>query len=101
MDGVVSVFPNEKRNLHTTRSWNFIGFSEQVERAALESDVIIGVLDTGIWPESESFNDKGLGPPPSKWKGSCQVAAGNFTCNKYYASLKHKKLFLVLENQSN
>ncbi|XWS74904.1 hypothetical protein CRYUN_Cryun01aG0038500 [Craigia yunnanensis] len=92
MDGVVSVFPNEKRNLHTTRSWDFIGFSEQVERAALESDVIIGVFDTGIWPESESFNDKGLGPPPSKWKGSCQVAADNFTCNnkiiggRYYRS---------------
>ncbi|XP_022746937.1 cucumisin-like [Durio zibethinus] len=92
MEGIVSVFPNEKRNLHTTKSWDFIGFSQQVERAALESDVIIGVFDTGIWPESESFNDKGLGPPPSKWKGSCQVAAGNFTCNnkiiggQYYRS---------------
>ncbi|XWS07697.1 hypothetical protein CRYUN_Cryun41cG0012200 [Craigia yunnanensis] len=92
MNGVVSVFPNEKRNLHTTRSWDFIGFSQQVERAALESDVIIGILDSGIWPESESFNDEGLGPPPSKWKGSCQVAAGNFTCNnkiiggQYYRS---------------
>ncbi|XP_022743352.1 cucumisin-like [Durio zibethinus] len=91
MSGVVSVFPNEKRNLHTTRSWDFMGFSEQVERAALESDVIIGVLDTGIWPESESFNDKGLGPPPIKWKGICQTA-NNFTCNnkitgaQYYRS---------------
>ena len=82
MSGVVSVFPNEKRNLHTTRSWDFMGFSERVERAASESHVIIGVLDTGIWPESESFNDKGLGPTPSKWKGICQTA-NNFTCNKY------------------
>ncbi|XVE99662.1 hypothetical protein REPUB_Repub03eG0219000 [Reevesia pubescens] len=91
MSGVISVFPNEKRNLHTTRSWDFMGFSEQVERTASESDIIIGVLDTGIWPESESFNDKGFGPPPSKWKGICQTTT-NFTCNnkivgaQYYRS---------------
>ncbi|GMI72582.1 hypothetical protein like AT5G59100 [Hibiscus trionum] len=80
VSGVVSVFPNEKKILHTTRSWDFMGFSEQVQRQTSESDVIIGVLDTGIWPESESFNDHGLGPPPDKWKGSCP-AATNFTCN--------------------
>ncbi|XP_019434178.1 PREDICTED: cucumisin-like [Lupinus angustifolius] len=79
LDGVVSVFPNEKKQLHTTRSWDFIGFPQQLERATTESDVIIGVLDSGIWPESDSFNDKGFGPPPSKWKGTCQ--ASNFTCN--------------------
>ncbi|KAL6311887.1 hypothetical protein AAG906_013515 [Vitis piasezkii] len=66
-------FPNEKKQLHTT------------------SDIIIGVLDTGIWPESESFDDEGFGPPPSKWIGTCQ-GFSNFTCNnkiigaKYYRS---------------
>ncbi|TXG49867.1 hypothetical protein EZV62_025742 [Acer yangbiense] len=91
MSGVVSVFPNRKLKLHTTRSWDFMGFSQKVERATTESDVIIGVIDTGIWPESESFNDTGFGPPPTKWRGTCQVSA-NFTCNnkiigaKYYRS---------------
>ncbi|XP_024029247.1 cucumisin [Morus notabilis] len=89
-EGVVSVFPSEKQKLHTTRSWDFIGFPQQVERCTVESDIIIGVFDTGIWPESDSFDDKGFGPPPSKWKGSCQTS--NFTCNnkiigaKYYRS---------------
>ncbi|CAN0840137.1 unnamed protein product [Linum grandiflorum] len=78
-EAVVSVFPSEKRILHTTRSWDFIGFSENVRRTTVESDIVVGMLDTGIWPESESFSDEGYGPPPLNWKGSCQ--SSNFTCN--------------------
>uniref|UniRef100_A0A9I9DVN5 Cucumisin-like n=1 Tax=Cucumis melo TaxID=3656 RepID=A0A9I9DVN5_CUCME len=80
MDEVVSVFPSEKYQLHTTRSWDFMGFFQQVPRTTLESDLIIGMLDTGIWPESKSFSDEGFGPPPSKWKGECKPNL-NFTCN--------------------
>ncbi|KAL9332566.1 hypothetical protein ACSQ67_002176 [Phaseolus vulgaris] len=87
---VVAVFPNEKKQLHTTRSWDFIGFPLQAERATVESDVIIGVLDSGIWAESESFNDKGFGPPPSKWKGTCQ-SSKNFTCNNKIIGAKSYK----------
>ncbi|KAF5747450.1 cucumisin-like isoform X2 [Tripterygium wilfordii] len=92
MKGVVSVFPNEKLQLHTTKSWDFIGFPQNVKRAAtLESNIIIGMIDTGIWPESQSFSDQGFGAPPTKWKGSCQNLS-NFTCNnkiigaRYYRS---------------
>ncbi|KAH9621966.1 hypothetical protein KSS87_021696 [Heliosperma pusillum] len=80
MAGVVSVFPSRKGSLHTTRSWDFMGFTSDVERSSVESDIIIGVIDTGIWPESESFNDQGFGPPPTKWKGHCDTS-NNFTCN--------------------
>ncbi|GAU36233.1 hypothetical protein TSUD_214300 [Trifolium subterraneum] len=58
LDGVVSVFPNEKRHLLTTKSWDFIGLTQHARRQDYESDIIIGVIDTGIWPESASFNDK-------------------------------------------
>ncbi|KAL0003222.1 hypothetical protein SO802_017003 [Lithocarpus litseifolius] len=91
MDGVVSVFPNKQNELHTTRSWDFIGFPKQVDRTTIESNIIIGVLDSGIWPEADSFSDKGFGPPPRKWKGTCKGLT-NFTCNnkiigaKYYRS---------------
>ncbi|CAH2042137.1 unnamed protein product, partial [Thlaspi arvense] len=81
MDRVVSVFQSQKRKLHTTRSWDYMDFPLQVKRSKLESDVIVGVIDSGIWPESESFSDKGFGPPPFKWKGTCQ-SSSNFTCNK-------------------
>ncbi|KAG5249262.1 subtilisin protease [Salix suchowensis] len=65
--------------LHTTRSWDFVGFSKGKLGAPLEGDVVIGLLDTGIWPESDSFNDEGMSAPPVKWKGKCVGA--NFTCN--------------------
>ncbi|KAL4383963.1 hypothetical protein GQ457_15G029030 [Hibiscus cannabinus] len=78
--GVVSVFPNKVYHLQTTRSWDFMGFTQTVKRnATAESNVVIGVIDSGIWPESDSFSDEGFGPPPQKWKGSCK--GQNFTCN--------------------
>ncbi|XP_022764505.1 cucumisin-like [Durio zibethinus] len=80
-EGVVSVFLSQKKQLHTSRSWDFMGFSKKVKRSVIESDIIIGMLDTGIWSESQSFNDTGFGALPNKWKGTCQASA-NFTCNK-------------------
>ncbi|XP_044482078.1 subtilisin-like protease SBT4.13 [Mangifera indica] len=79
---VVSVFPSRTLQLQTTNSWDFIGLKESVKRnPSVESDVIVGVLDSGIWPESESFSDEGFGPAPKKWKGVCK-GGRNFTCNK-------------------
>ncbi|KAH9606401.1 hypothetical protein KSS87_004623 [Heliosperma pusillum] len=79
---VVSVFPSRTLQLHTTRSWDFMGFPEPTpERLDAESDIIIGIIDSGIWPESPSFNDDGLSPVPKKWKGGC-YGGENFTCNK-------------------
>ncbi|GMI92179.1 subtilase 4.13 [Hibiscus trionum] len=81
MQGVVSIFPNRILHLQTTRSWDFMGFSGTVRRnPTSESDVIIGVIDGGIWPELPSFSDKGFGPAPKKWKGACR-GGKNFTCN--------------------
>ncbi|CAI0447392.1 unnamed protein product [Linum tenue] len=81
-EGVVSVFPNKIAKLHTTRSWDFIRYPKNASKSTRrqQSNLIIGVLDTGIWPESPSFDDSGYGPPPKKWKGSCQ-SSSNFTCN--------------------
>ncbi|XP_037466795.1 subtilisin-like protease SBT4.9 [Triticum dicoccoides] len=78
MEGVVSIFPSRTHQPLTTRSWDFLGFPQTVKRSLeLEGDVIIGMLDTGLWPDSPSFSDEGFGPPPSRWKGACL----NFTCN--------------------
>ncbi|GLT37697.1 hypothetical protein SLA2020_120000 [Shorea laevis] len=81
MKRVVSIFPSKTFQLQTTRSWDFMGFKESIKRnPTVESDIIIGVIDTGIWPELECFSDEGFGPAPKKWKGSCK-GGQTFTCN--------------------
>ncbi|XP_058733827.1 subtilisin-like protease SBT5.3 [Vicia villosa] len=78
---VVSMFLNKRYELHTTRSWNFLGLerdggfpNDSAWKKSLGEDIIIGNLDSGVWPESKSFSDEGYGPIPKKWKGICQVA---------------------------
>ncbi|KAL6639578.1 hypothetical protein ACP70R_023308 [Stipagrostis hirtigluma subsp. patula] len=81
MDSVLSIHERVVYRPQTTRSWNFLGLPQHNDptRLPFENDVIIGMVDTGIWPESESFSDEGLPPPPAKWKGVCSK---NFTsCN--------------------
>jgi hypothetical protein len=50
MEGVVSVLPNTMFQLHTTRSWDFLGFTDHQSHHVGDSkggDVIIGIIDTG------------------------------------------------------
>ncbi|CAI0374240.1 unnamed protein product [Linum tenue] len=84
--GVVSVFPDQKRKLHTTNSWRFMMLDKEIDTptgkrnvpnelwkaARFGENVIIGNLDTGVWPESQSFSDEGYGSVPSRWKGLCE-----------------------------
>ncbi|RHN63361.1 putative tripeptidyl-peptidase II [Medicago truncatula] len=89
---VVSIFLNKKYELDTTRSWDFLGLERGGEihngslwKRSLGEDIIIGNLDSGVWPESKSFSDEGFGPIPKKWRGICQVIKGNpdnFHCNR-------------------
>ncbi|OVA07639.1 Peptidase S8/S53 domain [Macleaya cordata] len=44
----------------------------------------------GIWPESKSFSDEGMGPIPSRWKGRCtdEDEDRRLTCNKKLISMR-------------
>jgi len=93
---VITIIPEQIRTLHTTRSPEFLGLKTAAKTGLLHetdfgSDLVIGVIDTGIWPERQSFNDRELGPIPAKWKGSC-VAGKDFpatACNRKIIGAKY------------
>ncbi|KAM3284901.1 hypothetical protein P3S67_023700 [Capsicum chacoense] len=73
--GFVSARPQMELELHTTHTPSFLGFDQNVglwNASNSGKGIIIGLLDTGINPLHPSFNDKGMPPPPAKWKGKCE-----------------------------
>ncbi|KAK7340450.1 hypothetical protein VNO77_21153 [Canavalia gladiata] len=77
---VISVFLSKEHKLHTTRSWEFLGLQRNGMNSAWQKgrfgeNTIIANIDTGVWPESKSFSEKGIGPVPTKWRGGnvCQI----------------------------
>ncbi|KAL4388079.1 hypothetical protein GQ457_09G005370 [Hibiscus cannabinus] len=79
LPGIVSVIPDQVRHIHTTHTPNFLGLSDGVgiwQNSHYGDGIIIGVLDTGIWPENPSFTDSGLPPVPNSWKGICETGPG-------------------------
>lgn len=59
----------------TTYTPKFIGLKHNTglwPAASYGKNVIIGMIDTGIWPESRSFHDKGMPAIPKRWKGVCE-----------------------------
>ena len=76
-DDVLGVYEDTVYTLHTTRTPEFLGLevdgglsTEDINQPS--HDVIIGVLDTGVWPESKSFDDTGMPEIPTRWRGQCE-----------------------------
>jgi len=73
----------------TTHSPHFIGLNPVFgtwPTTQYGKNVIIGLIDSGIWPESESFKDDEMPNIPSRWKGKCENGT------QFDSSLCNKKL---------
>jgi subtilisin family serine protease len=92
---VVAIQPDEQRKLETVSTPSFLGltapgglWSQTPNGVALKGeDIVIGVVDGGIWPESPSYADKVNGStpsatgtlvynPPVGWGGGCSAGEG-------------------------
>ncbi|GLT43939.1 hypothetical protein SLA2020_178610 [Shorea laevis] len=87
MDAFVAAIPDRSIRRHTTHSYQFLGLEQGRglwHASNLESDVIIGIIDDGIWPEHPSFQDHGFGPVPARWKGACESGTNfsSLNCNR-------------------
>lgn len=95
---VVRVWQDEIRRPTTDSTPDYLGLTGGGGVWDVEGkgeDIIVGVIDTGIWPEHPSFSDQNdfsnatgssgkrnlaYGSPPAGWSGSCQ-SGENFSQN--------------------
>jgi len=75
LPSVRAVYPDVLLPLDTDRSPAFIGAPALWNQLGGQSNagkgVIVGIVDSGIWPESPSVQDDGSLPaPPAKWTGT-------------------------------
>jgi subtilisin family serine protease len=80
LPGVVAVYPDELLQLDTDNSPQFIGAAAAWAQAGGQENagegVVVGVLDTGIWPDHPSFSD----PDPSGKPYSALAGWNGTTC---------------------
>ncbi|KAL2336266.1 hypothetical protein Fmac_010712 [Flemingia macrophylla] len=80
--GFVSCMRDSPAKRDTTHSPHFLGLNPKQGAwpvSQFGNNVIVGLVDTGVWPESKSFSDEGIAEIPSRWKGQCE---SSIKCNK-------------------
>ncbi|CAN6362750.1 unnamed protein product [Urochloa humidicola] len=86
-ESVLAVVPDTTHQLHTTLTPSFLGLSASsglLQASGGAKDVVIGVIDTGVYPKDRtSFAaDPSLPPPPRTFRGGC-VSTPEFNASAY------------------
>nr|XP_019067245.1 subtilisin-like protease SBT1.9 isoform X2 [Solanum lycopersicum] len=89
--------------IDTTHTSQFLGLSSNSgawPKSDYGRDVIIGLVDTGVWPESKSYNDNGMNDVPSRWKGECESGTqfNSSMCNKKLIGARYFNKGLIASN---
>ncbi|CAI7877272.1 unnamed protein product [Closterium sp. NIES-53] len=103
--GVSAVSASARLHARTTYTPSLLGlrnrmwrWQDQRGRVLKGEDVIIGVIDTGVWPENPAFSDQvspPYGPVPARWKGGCgKENAGDFPARLCNGKLVGAKYFI-------
>jgi len=84
---VIGVWEDKLQIITTANTPEFLGLTGPSGQHSMDikgEGVIIGIIDTGIWPENPSFADDGTYSDPADlgWQGACDTGTDEaFSCN--------------------
>jgi subtilisin family serine protease len=105
--GVLALEPDRKVTVDTTDSPHFLGldkahglWNQLGGPRKAGAGTVVGVIDTGIWPESAAFDGHTGIPVPAHWKGTC-VKGEKFPATKCNDKLVGARYYVSGFGQEN